>query len=255
LNSPAGTARLSPNLRLGHFGSCRDGLREKLPRSQRPNQQRQIRDQDNRKRQRRKKLNRRPASFHNFDPQHCGDQPTRQKPNHKLALMRRETAPRKPPRLYGEPPRNKNRPKTPQREDRMLPQPRKFNKRPQQHKEKRANQERQLAMKREHLPMMLSQRFAMLRLHGRLSKPIAAFRSFAQMNAFLRRRIIRKRQPKHQHGDQIVPVQRVNTGIYQQHGSKRQNMPEALLGEQRQKIRPQNSYKHARCDRKNDAGK
>src|SRR5579859_2747082 len=110
-------------------------------------------------------------------------------------------------------------------------------------------------MKREHLAVMPRQRLAILLVDGRLGKPFGAFVVLAEMEALSCRRIIGEHEAEDQYGDEFIAVQGMNARIDQQNRGKGQHMPEALLGENRQEIGPQNAYENARGNSKNEARK
>src|ERR1700676_2142397 len=107
--------------------------------------------------------------------------------------MRRKGAPGEAPRLHGEPAGDEQCSKTAEREYSVFAQAFEFDKRAEQDKEKCTNQKSQLAVKRQHLPVMLRLRTAMLLLDGRLGKPVDILRVIAELETLLRCRIIRER--------------------------------------------------------------
>src|SRR5450755_1732357 len=189
--------------------------RRNPPRPKRPDQQHQVAQQDHRERQGRQKRELRPPRLQHVNPQHRGNQPSRQKPHHNLPLPPAKPAPSQPPRFHRQPARNQQSPKAPQRQKHVPAQASKFHQRPKQYKKERSQQKCQLAVKRQHLFMVMLRRTPVLGLDGHGGKPIRSRRRFVDMQPLAHHPQVRKRESKYQHRDQFVPHQRMGPRVHQ----------------------------------------
>ena len=135
----------------------------------------------------------------------------------------------------------------------IFAQAREFDQRAEQHEEKRAQQEGQFAVEGEHLVMRALGRSACRGFERSFAEPIGA-RRFIEMQTLLHGGKIREREAEDQNGDEIVALDNVDAGINQQHGGESEHVPEALLGEQREKVRPQHAGENSGGDADDEAG-